>query len=129
MVMRKRRHVRRNPPEPFQAGAFVTSPDGKRKRVKNLGWLMRNWKGVAEFIAIRNRNQLPRSEAFLVARMRDGSQFESDFASFEVMLGHFLDRPVFRGADITITDGYAELKTTIGSPAYRRLLDSLSVRL
>lgn len=122
MVMRKRRHVRRNPPESFPRGAFVISPDGKKKRVKNLGWLMRNWKGVAEFAAIRGNASLPESEAFLIARMRDGSRFESDFASLDVMLGHFLDRPVFRGADITIVDRGEEMKTTIGSPAYRRLV-------
>lgn len=112
---------RRNPSE-FPRGAFVIGIDNKKKRVKNLGWLMRNWKGVDYFTAIRSESKLPASEAFLTALMRDGSRFESDFASFDVLLGHFLDRPVFRGADIFIIDRGAEMRTTIGSPAYRRLI-------
>ncbi len=119
MVARKKNPSRN---AAFPRGSFVTV-DGKTKRVKNLGWLVRHWKGVESFTVWRRNAKLPNSEAYLLAHMRDGSMFESDFASFDVMLGHFLDRPIFQGASINVLDEDrgVDANTTIGSLAYRRL--------
>lgn len=67
---------------------------GKTKSVKNLGWLLRNWTRVSS-IRLEKRG----GEATLVANLREGGIFSSDFASFEVAKG-FIDRPVFRGLPI-----------------------------
>lgn len=68
--------------------------DGVRREVKNLGWLLRNWKDVDGF-AVLAGNQVANG-ALLVAKLKSGGNYVSTFASFSVLLD-FLDRPVFRG--------------------------------
>lgn len=70
---------------------------GKTKAVKNLGWLLRNWQDVSAFTLHRRAG----GAALLVAHLRHGGNFTSDFASFSVAQG-FLDRPVFRGVPVEI---------------------------
>src|SRR4051812_5118085 len=89
--------------------------DGEKwKEVKNLGWLINNWKGV-ELIdvrkykgSVRNGPGL-RDDALLVAHMRDGKVYATPFASREV-LAHWLNRPVFKGANVV----WFGRRTTVG---------------
>ena len=90
--------------------AIVFYPDGSYKKVKNLGWLLRNWKDVDRFKVIRGTA----SQARLVAYMRDGREFDTQFASKDV-LWNFLKRPVFIGLHVNwfgqehvISKGYSE---------------------
>lgn len=67
--------------------------------VKNLGWLLRNWRDVATFEVwphpyVGGGGMEP--DCKLVARMRDNRVFETGFMSKEV-LARFLCRPVFEG--------------------------------
>jgi hypothetical protein len=78
------------------SGAYVVGPTGKIKPVKNLGWLIKHWGGVERFVVSPG---IGHNDAHLTAIMRDGSQYETPFASAEV-LKHWLHRPVFRGVDV-----------------------------
>ena len=78
--------------------ARLTYHGEKYKKVKNLGWLLRNWKLVRKFHVIKSSN--PDDDAYLIAILRDGGRtYETGFASRKV-LWEFLDRPVFRGAKL-----------------------------
>jgi hypothetical protein len=73
------------------------NPTVRGKHVKNLGWLLRNWKSVEHFEV---RPGKAGHDAYLIAHLSSGGTFESDFASRQVLL-NFLDRPVFRGAQVS----------------------------
>jgi hypothetical protein len=81
--------------------ARVIGADGKVREVKNLGWLLSNWARVERFtVTAYTQGHLPMTEAYLVAHLRDGGTYETPYAS-ACVLKHFLDRPVFRGVDIS----------------------------
>lgn len=112
---------------------YVLKTETKPLAVKNLGWLLRNWKTV-ELIevlhpwvvrirptgAYSSLSPIPwhdipddaRNEPFdcwLVARMRDGSTYVSSFADSSLLL-NWLDRPVFRGLPLS----WFDLPTKVG---------------
>lgn len=70
------------------------------KRVRNLGWLLRNWTNVAQFSVCAIDHTLNGFDAghdcMLVAQLRDGGQYVTTFASVWVLWA-FLHRPVFYG--------------------------------
>jgi hypothetical protein len=71
--------------------------DGRRKSVKNLGWLLRNWSRVASFGVTRPYGL--KFERTLFATMKHGdvvTTYEADFMDDRV-LANFLRRPVFVG--------------------------------
>jgi hypothetical protein len=68
----------------------------KVNRVKNLGWLLSNWREVAGFHLFSFPAPHTVNDGFLVATMRDGRIYATTFASFEVAR-QWLHRPVFRG--------------------------------
>lgn len=72
----------------------------KRKIVKNLGWLLRNWKKVVSFHWYDNFDN-SRNDGFFLASLDDGKVFYSDYASYTIFV-HWLNRPVFRGLPVTI---------------------------
>jgi hypothetical protein len=79
--------------------ARVVDPAGNRKPVKNLGWLLRNWKSVASFHVGPGTGG---RDCFLTATLDGrwkGYRYVTDFASARVLVG-FLDRPVFRGTPV-----------------------------
>jgi len=78
----------------------VTRPDGTAYAVKNLGWLLRNWKAVESFRVKPYRGTMRVCETQLVAYLRDGRIYETPFASASV-LRDWLHRPVFRGCPVT----------------------------
>lgn len=73
----------------------VLRPNRKPIAVKNLGWLLRHWQGVQSL----GFNYAPDSKRMidgeLIARMRDGTTYISEYASLSVCW-NWLDRPVFR---------------------------------
>lgn len=75
----------------------IHTSTGKQRKVKNLGWLLANWRNVQSFSVARLLRD--RYGARLVAHMDDGRAFVTDFASSQV-LACWLNRPVFRGAEI-----------------------------
>jgi len=98
--------------------AYVTYPDGKVKRVKNLGYMLRNWSSiedihVMDFVSEQDDNTRPRFvDAFMSVDFTDGRNYTTGFMD-KGILCRFLDRPVFRGLtvnwygeDIVIEKGF-----------------------
>lgn len=100
--------------------AIIYSADKRTaKSVRNLGWLLRNWRDVARFEVLRasapevakypeiagehegkylEGRKYP--EGILVAYLHDGREYRTLFACLTVCRS-FLDRPVFRGLPLT----------------------------
>jgi hypothetical protein len=83
--------------------ANVVYPDGTVKKVKNLGYILRNWKQI-EAIQVDNfvsedttRSMKP--EAFMSVDFTDGRIYTTGFMSKAVLV-EWLDRPVLRGLSI-----------------------------
>lgn len=100
--------------------AHVKRADGSVRSVKNLGWLLRNWKAVDRFLI--TADPTGHDDALLKVNLRDGVEYAIGFASFSVLLG-FLDRPVFRGRVV-----FAQLPKLnvdfigeVGSKSYRAI--------
>lgn len=94
-----------------QLGASITR-DGTTKPVKNLGWLLANWKLIHSFDLYphppADKGQQPVADLVLVARLREPGVFTvasptdyylTGYACLAVCLD-FLNRPVFRGLEI-----------------------------
>ena len=79
----------------------VTAPNGSTRAVRNLGWLLRNWKRVDRFeVAPCPPDGAPYPpDALLVAYCKDGTVYRTPYMSREVLAG-WLNRPVFRGAPV-----------------------------
>jgi hypothetical protein len=75
--------------------ARVRGYKGRSFAVKNLGWLLRHWKEVQSF-DLAEVDRTPHGSGFMVAHLRGGGVFISEFASFAVM-ADWVRRPVFRG--------------------------------
>jgi hypothetical protein len=81
--------------------AITVSPEGRARAVKNLGWLLRNWKAVERF-EIRpppKGTEFSHGDALMIAHLHDGERYEILWASREV-LKDWIHRPVFRGIDV-----------------------------
>jgi len=96
--------------------ATVSKPGEKPRTVKNLGWLLRNWQGVRSFQLDLTPDS--RDDLRLVAHLRDGGRYETDFASLTVCW-RWLSRPVFQSVAATVTaPGGACRAFTIHSPEW-----------
>lgn len=82
--------------------AFVIASNGVAKPVKNLGWLLRNWKHVTSMGWFQTRRE-SLDDGIFVARLRDGRIFGTHYASFHVFVG-FVNRPVFAGLLVYLYD-------------------------
>lgn len=71
--------------------------NGKTRKIKNLGWLLRNWKEVASFEVGYHCGTC--FAMALIAHLKCNGKYFTPFTSKEV-LRLFLDRPVFRGLSI-----------------------------
>ena len=91
--------------------AQIIYTDGSTKPVKNLGWLLRNWKWVKQFTIINHPeiNFGCQPDCVLTAHLKDGRKYETGFMSHS-LLRHFLDRPVFRG--LLIDDQFQNPQST-----------------
>lgn len=108
---------------------YILRPGGTPKPVKNLAWLLRNWREVESFrfyYAPDGRC----NDGVLSARMRDGRFYRTDFASLTVCF-RFLRRSVFDGLKLTVLRGefaspvihnYPEKIHEIGSVDYCTIL-------
>jgi hypothetical protein len=68
--------------------AIVINPNKhKTTRVKNLGWLLKNWALVTRIFLV---------DGFLIAQLFDGRSYLTSFACLDVAR-EWLDRPVFHG--------------------------------
>ena len=80
--------------------AVVIQADGKEKAVKNLGWLLRNWKSVERFeIKPPPAGTVFTHEALMIAHCRDGVRYETLWGSKTVLLD-WIHRPIFRGIPV-----------------------------
>lgn len=75
--------------------AEILLPNGSIKQVKNLGWLLRNWKRVTAFRVSKYSGPTPVTDALLEAFCEDGTLYRTPFAS-STILRDWLHRPVFR---------------------------------
>jgi hypothetical protein len=89
----------------------IVNRNGRVTRVKNLGWLLRNWQDVTS-LEVREATpdyQSRMIECVLSANLRCGGYYETSFSSSYV-LSHWINRPVFKGVPL---DWYG-VKTTVG---------------
>lgn len=78
--------------------------DTKITEVKNLGWLLRNWKLVESFQVTTTEpmslnGDYMNQNGYLAAHLRDGRVYFCTWASLTVCR-EWLHRPVFRGVKI-----------------------------
>lgn len=81
----------------------IVYADGREKRVKNLGWLLRNWRRVREIRLYTKDLTNPSDDGYLVADVGEGNRYMTGFADSGIMK-QFVVRPVFRGLPL-IVDG------------------------
>jgi hypothetical protein len=71
--------------------------DGRpSKKVKNLGWLLRNHAGVKELQVIEYAQSTGKLLAFF-----DDKTYVCEFASIKVLFG-FIHRPIFSGVSVKV---------------------------
>jgi hypothetical protein len=74
--------------------------NGKTFNVKNLGYLLRNWKDVTFLSTSKYCEQGSTfNRGLLVAYFKDGGRGEWSFMDYTVMM-QWIDRPVFRGIPV-----------------------------
>jgi hypothetical protein len=85
---------------------WITYRRDRVKYVKNLGWLVRNWKKIQHMTVEVEPSRPTSREVRLTATCRWGHSsdrygeevvYTCIFADITVLHGHFLDRPIFRG--------------------------------
>ena len=92
------------------------------KRVKNLGWVLRNWQRVHSITFDKTQSQKITDGKLIVTLFLKGSRIASnnnkveaitDFASETVLWQMFLRRPVFYGLPITTIEDDATYETKL----------------
>lgn len=86
-------------------GAVVVSGDQVRE-VKNLGWLLRNWRDVDRFEILTKgefTNRYGLNGAYMIAHLRSGRRYETPWLSLDA-LRDWLKRPVFDGVPVHYPD-------------------------
>ncbi len=96
---------------------------GKPPRaVKNLGWLLRHWREVESlgFNYRWNGKAAPANDGELVARLKGGGTYLTDYASLSVAW-NFLLRPVFIGLpfELSLETGNRRKAYTIGDAEWK----------
>jgi len=81
--------------------AFILKPNGRQVPVKNLGWLLKNWKEVKSF-ELHSKGLI---DGYMIAHLRDGGSYHSAWNSKSIMLD-WIKRPVFYGLPYSL-DGRA----------------------
>jgi hypothetical protein len=69
--------------------------NGEVKKVKNLGWLLRNWQLVESLDVIEVSDR----SGWLVAQLNESDAYSTQFADITV-LNNWINRPVFRGLEV-----------------------------
>src|SRR5574337_433014 len=103
--------------------SFVVSKIGTKctiKTVKNLGWILRNWKLVDDVQFHYNKVDSIPKDGMVEFYLKDGRKYFTDYASFDVFL-NWIDRPIFRGLSLWISSfGKTFGSLTIGSGEFRK---------
>lgn len=123
-------------------GAGLYSAGKLERKVKNLGWLVRNWRDAIGFVVEEGALGFPRSDVVLHAMLRgyvdDGLKhskytrtregpanrtFSIPFAS-RTIVKTWLDRPIFRGlwASWPGQRGHTGMNLVIGTVEWRRFV-------
>ena len=80
--------------------------DGMEKRVKNLGWILRNWQRVKHFTIrteiVRDGVVVKFDGALLIAWLHGGGCYSSGWAGDKDWVLEWLSRPVFRGLTVVL---------------------------
>lgn len=80
--------------------AYVISINGHPRPVKNLGWILRNWK-LVDSVKFHYNPTETCNDVMVEFYLKDGRKFMSTYASFTVFLD-WIDRPIFRGIGLWI---------------------------
>ena len=98
--------------------ATIFYPNGATKQVKNLGWLLRNWRQVHEILFEVSEND-PNNDGKLIVLFSNGGKYETNFADLTVCF-NWLNRPVFKGQQFTIYSNKILLSTwVVGDGKYK----------
>ncbi len=86
----------------MEFSANVVYPNGNIKEIKNLGYMLRNWKEiesiqVGNFEEYEGKGMSP--DCFMSVDFQDGKIYTTGFMSKSV-LASWLDRPVLRGLPV-----------------------------
>lgn len=95
----------------------------KEIKVKNLGWLVRHWKEISSL----GFNYVPfdMCDGQLVGRLKNGSVYFSDFASFQVCW-HFLNRSIFKGLELNfVYENFNKSKKFVVGNEQYNLIDKM----
>lgn len=101
---------------------IVTYPDGSERKVKNLGWLLRNWLGV-ETLGFDYHKSDRQVDGVLWAKFRDGRAYYTDFADLGVAWA-FLDRPIFRSLPFVLRVGESVSRFTVGNAEWNEIFNA-----
>lgn len=82
----------------------ILTKNGKTRTVKNLGWLLRNWREVESF-KLAKHGKFPNDEGRMTAFLKCGGKYETGWASFDLMQ-EWIKRPVFFGLKAEIVISY-----------------------
>ncbi len=100
--------------------SYIENRDGKKREVRNLGWLIRNWRAVESFRFEMNK-ETSRCDGLLIAHLRDGGKYVSEYASLSVCF-NWLKRPIFQGQTLTIVSAQGRATTwVIGNARYKEV--------
>jgi len=84
--------------------------NGKLSTVKNLGWLLRNWRLVKAFYV----HDRPDGKAWMIASLGNNDHYATMWAC-RTICRDWLNRPVFRGLPVQ----FLQENTTCGAIKYR----------
>ena len=101
--------------------ATLILPNKKPKKIKNLGWLLKNWQKVERLGFLCH----PFNNSEFSARLKDGGVYLTDFADFSIAF-NFVNRPVFAGLEFRIREYEKDLNGKfysfiIGSEKYKQI--------
>ena len=97
---------------------IVQNSAGIAREVKNLGWLLRNWRSVSDFTF---ETQHSATCGILTANLKAGGFYRTNFAD-TVVCFDFLRRPVFDTLNLTVRHKGKALTHVMGSADHRAIL-------
>lgn len=81
---------------------IINTVTGEVKQVKNLGWLLRNWRD-AQSITITRWHDNARWDCELRVIMSKDRVYVTPFADYSIC-ARWIDRPVLRGLPVSIVE-------------------------
>jgi len=93
------------------------------KAVKNLAWLLHNWKSVTSIVIKPKVLSNGFNACDLIAVIPNGT-YETEFISYLQCLD-WINRPVFKNLDVFIYEESGQRKFKIGTKHYNEFINSL----